>query len=123
MPILGLIHGTATFSGDSWHVSVTGAMPFSAGQLNPSLIAPQFLSPMVFVGGFKRFAENAGVMMETMVFAGPTVNEGAIVFPGIGVRLFGEHLTFDLAIFQLVTLRGLPIGGIPIPYLDFTWNF
>jgi len=70
--------------------------------------------PLVVLGGYKRISRRTAFITENWII--PEV-EGAII--SYGIRFFGEQLSVDLAL-----LNVMPDAIFPgIPYVDFVYNF
>jgi hypothetical protein len=71
--------------------------------------------PAVIIGGELRMSRRMSFVSENWVF--PVIDEPMISY---GVRFFGEKLSVDLALFNVLSDDAIFPG---VPYVDFVWNF
>ncbi len=111
----GLLFGTATFGNRDAHFSIAAGKPFffSSGGTG----AGDFI---VTVSGNLRVAKSVALVTENwfMPSAGTTT---VILAPG--VRIMGEKIAVDIGGVWLLVNGSSVTAGIPIPWLDFTYNF
>jgi hypothetical protein len=113
---MGFLFGTATYGTPAAHVSLALGKPltFASGEeiLNRHYI--------VAVSGNVRMTQTLALVTENWVM--PTILEGLSdnqlpMINSLALRLFGEHWSVDLGGVRI------PEVPIPIPWLDFTYNF
>ncbi|WPB73872.1 hypothetical protein KYC5002_33150 [Archangium violaceum] len=111
---LGFVFGTATYGTPDAHLSLGVGKPFtlsnSGGELDRNIIAT--------LSGNVRLSQRVALVTENWLI--PTLGTGTGDLPmlnSLAVRLFGESWAVDLG---GIRVPGLPI---PIPWLDFAYNF
>jgi hypothetical protein len=73
-------------------------------------------NPVAMIGGELRVARRVALVSENYIIPGSTVNP----LYSYGVRLMGENLTVDLALFNVT---GRESAGIGFPFVDFVFRF
>jgi hypothetical protein len=103
----GIVTGTGTFGTSNASLSMS---------LGYGFVDDEFADkPMVTLGGEYRFARRASFVMENWILPGTSQ-----VPTFYGMRFFGEGLSVDLA---LVNLIGEDFFFPGIPWIDFVFNF
>ena len=110
----GFLFGTATYGTPDAHLSLGVGKPFtlsnSGGELDSNIIAT--------LSGNVRLSQRVALVTENWLI--PTLGTSTSELPmlnSLAVRLFGESWAVDLG---GIRVPGLPI---PIPWLDFAYNF
>lgn len=106
-PLVGILYGVSTFGKPDGCLTVGLGFGFVDSDLAEK--------PMVIIGGEKRVSRRVSFVSENWIF--PGVDQPLISY---GIRLFGEKLSVDLALFNTIG-RDMIFPGIP--YIDFVFNF
>ena len=113
----GVVFVTGTYGTSDLHVSLSAGKPIFLSQTSA------LSGPLLFTGSLNaRLARSAALISETWVmpsFEGP----GFFIASAAGVRLMGDHFAVDLGLVELGTERGSATNLVPLPWLDFTYNF
>ena len=104
---VGILFGTATLGNDDNGLTAGLGYGYADGEMADK--------PAVLLGGEWRFARRASFVSENWMF--PGIDEPLISY---GIRFFGEKLSVDLALFNILSEDALFPG---VPYVDFVWNF
>ena len=106
-PIVGILYGVTTFG--STDASLTAGLGFG-------FMDDEFADkPMVVIGGEKRISRRLSFVSENWIL--PGVDDVVISY---GVRFFGEKLSVDLALVNVLNENAIFPG---VPYIDFVFNF
>ena len=112
--VVGLVFGTLTYGTPDAHVSVAVGAPFQLTNASGKLANDYIIT----LSGSLRVSQRVGLITENWLL--PTWVQAGLTPPMInsaGVRLFGEHWAVDLGAIHV------PSVDIPIPWVDFTYNF
>lgn len=116
----GLAFGCATVGSPDAHFTVSAGVPFL---LNPSAsVSSGFITTL---SGNLRVGRNIALVTENW-FVVPDVSRtqlDAFTANVFGVRFMGQRIAVDLGAMWFVTTRTGLLTPIPIPWLDFTFNF
>lgn len=105
----GLGFGTVTLGRPDLHLGVSAGVPFVVGD------AENDVGDAVFsVSAVWRASSRVAFVTENWFFPG---SEDDVVVDGLAIRFIGAKLAVDAG---LVFATG---ADIPVPWLDFTWNF
>jgi len=104
----GFLFGTVSFGTPDAHVGLSVGPPFVAGNEN------DFGDLLASVSGAVRVSEHIALVSENWIIPGG--DETTFVGSG-AVRFIGQRLGVDAG---LLFVQG---SEIPVPWLDFTWNF
>jgi hypothetical protein len=122
-PLLGgFAFVTGTWGRSDRHLSLSVAIPvtFAPGE-NPSF--PAFIGT---ASGNLRLGKNVALVSENWVVVpsrSTTAPPNFILADGAAVRFMGERFSVDVGAILFSSPRGLELGGIPLPWLDFTYHF
>ena len=105
----GLINGFINYTREFHNSNVTAGI---TGLSTSDEIGPY----AVYLGGSYRIIERVAFVTENYVF--PNAENSYLL--SLGVRLMGENVSFDLALFRPGLGADVSVG---IPYIDFVFNF
>jgi hypothetical protein len=105
----GFLFGTVTVGTPDAHLGLSAGPPFVAGT-----DSSEFGKVLFSVSGALRVSERIALVSENWFF--PGTDETTYVLSG-AVRFIGQRLGVDAG---LLFFQG---AEIPVPWLDFTWNF
>ena len=105
--MVGILYGVSTFGKPDECVTLGFGYGFVGSDLAEK--------PMVTIGGEKRLSRRISFVTENWIF--PGVDRPLISY---GIRLFGEKLSTDLALFNTIGKDTIFPG---FPYIDFVFNF
>jgi len=103
----GILYGVGTYGTPDLSITAGFGYGFVGGDFAEK--------PMIMVGGEARLSRRISFVTENWVF--PGVDNPLISY---GIRLFGEKLSVDLALINLIGEDFLFPG---FPYIDFVYNF
>jgi hypothetical protein len=106
-PTVGIAYGVGTYGDPDASITVGLGYGFVEDEVADK--------PMFIFGGEKRFARRLSFVTENWVF--PGVDQPVISY---GIRFFGEGLSVDLALFNVLDEDAIFPG---VPYIDFVFNF
>ncbi len=106
-PLVGILYGVSTFG------STDGSFTLGLGY---GFVDDDFADkPLVVIGGEKRLSRRIAFVSENWVM--PGVDNPLVSY---GLRFFGEKLSVDLALMNILSDELIFPG---IPYIDFVFNF
>lgn len=110
---LGFLFGTGTYGTPDAHVSLAVGKPFTLAS-GEELLNRHYI---VAVSGNVRMTQTLSLVTENWVM--PTLFDSTPLpmINSLALRFFGEHWAVDLGAIHI------PDVSIPIPWLDFTYNF
>lgn len=104
----GLLFGTVTLGTPDLHLGISAGPPFVAGTDENDV------GRVIFsISGNARVSEHLALVSENWILPG---DDGGYVLTG-ALRIIGQRLGVDAG---LMFFKG---SSVPIPWLDFTWNF
>jgi len=104
----GLLFGTVTLGTPDLHLGISAGPPFVAGTDQNDV------GQVIFsISGNARVSEHLALVSENWILPG---GDGGYVLTG-ALRIIGQRLGVDAG---LMFFKG---SSVPIPWLDFTWNF
>lgn len=113
----GFVFGTATYGTPDAHVSVSLGKPFVvSSSLSGSLDA------LATVSGNLRVGQHAALVTENWIVPSFSTNDAFFLTSG-GVRIMSEHLAVDLAGLWAGSAQHGLLTAVPVPWVDFTYNF
>lgn len=109
----GFVFGSGTFGTRNFHATISAGKPFlfssAAGNIGEVIVT---------ASGSARLLPNLALVTENWFFpTATTYNSEPLMFNAGGLRFMGDHLAADIG---LIRIPGSPI---PVPWLDFTYNF
>lgn len=107
--VAGLGFATVTLGSPDLHLGVSAGAPFVAGDIENDVGEAAFS-----VSGTWRVSNRIALVTENWFFPNQDSN---IVIDGLAVRFIGSRLGVDVGLIFATDL------DIPVPWLDFTWNF
>ena len=113
----GMLFTTGTYGDGNMHFSLSAGVPFITG-----FGSTQVGQALFSLSGNVRVAKFVALISENWLIPDFT-RGGFIAIPSFAVRLMGEHLAVDIGAILPFTHTGLSTGGIPIPWVDLTYNF
>jgi hypothetical protein len=114
--LMGFLFGTGTWGNPDRHLSVSLGRPFALGSGESELGA--FI---LTASGNLRLAKNFALVSENWLLPDGG-RDGFLLASGTALRMMGEKIAVDVGLVFLVEQRGLA-ADIPIPWIDFTYNF
>jgi hypothetical protein len=112
----GFLFGSATYGGPNAHATLSLGRPFMLGNDRSEL--GDFI---ITASGNLRVAKNFALVTENWLMPSLARSEFVLV-NGVAVRVMGEKIAVDVGLLLPFTQRGLQ-SEVPIPWLDFTYNF
>jgi hypothetical protein len=110
---LGFLFGTVTVGTPDAHLGVSVGPPFATSRSQADL-GPVLVS----VSGNLRVANSLALVTENWFAPSLSVsNHEASMINAFALRIIGDHIGVDLG------LMHVPDATVPIPWLDFTYNF
>ena len=106
-PVVGILYGVGTFGKPDGSVTLGLGYGFVEDEIADK--------PMFMIGGEKRISRRMSFVSENWIF--PEVDEPVVSY---GFRFFGEGISVDLALFNVL---GEDIFFPGIPWVDFVFNF
>lgn len=104
----GLLFGTVTLGTPDLHLGISAGPPFVAGTDQNDV------GQVIFsISGNARVSEHLALVTENWILPG---DDGGYVCTG-ALRIIGQRLGVDAG---LMFFKG---SSVPLPWLDFTWNF
>lgn len=115
----GFLFAGITVGDDNAHVTINAGAPFFFVQ-DPSA---EFGDAIVTTSGNYRLGRHVALVTEHWFL--PQFNGGLdlTMINSLGARIFGEQWAVDLGFVRLAPAGMASIGFIPIPWVDFTYNF
>lgn len=110
---MGFLFGTATYGTPDAHVSLALGKPLTFGS-NESVLNRHYI---VAVSGNVRMSRTVALVSENWALPTLFENDPFPMVNSLALRIFGEHWSVDLGGVRI------PEVPIPIPWLDFTYNF
>jgi hypothetical protein len=114
---LGFI--TGTLGKVDRHLSLSVGKPFLFSSRMGSAVMPDLL---VSASGNLRVARHVALVSENW-FVPDFTHRSYFVATSIAARIMGDHLSADIGGVWPITEQGFATNGVPIPWLDFTYNF
>lgn len=108
---VGFVFGTVTVGTPDLHLGVSVGPPIAIGS-SASKVGDLLFS----VSGSWRVARSLALVTENWFFPSATTTEAKMV-NALAARILGEHIAVDLGFLRV------PGSSVPIPWLDFTYNF
>jgi hypothetical protein len=109
----GFVFGTGTFGTRDQHLSLAVGKPFLFYG-SSSLVG----DVIVVASGSLRVLPNLSLITENWIFPTGSIGNGEIpMLNSAGIRIMGNRLAADVG---LIRIPGTPV---PMPWLDFTYNF
>ncbi len=116
---VALVFATATLGNFDRHLSVSAGRPFLFGDTGSTNSVGDFIFT---VSGNMRVSRHVALISENWLV--PSLATGTFGAAGsVAARVMGEHISADIGGVWLVTQAGFVTDGVPIPWLDFTYNF
>ena len=106
-PLVGILYGVGTFGEADGSLTVGLGYGFVEDEVADK--------PMVMLGGEKRFSRRLSFVSENWIF--PEVDQPLVSY---GIRFFGEGMSVDLALFNVLGEDTIFPG---VPWVDFVFNF
>jgi len=106
-PVVGIIYGVGTFGDPDGSLTVGLGYGFVEDEIVDK--------PMFMIGGEKRLSRRVSFVSENWIF--PEVDQPLV---SAGFRFFGEGISVDLALFNVLGEDTIFPG---IPWVDFVFNF
>jgi hypothetical protein len=106
---VGLASGQLTLGTPRAHLTLSGGYPFIVDD-DDSYTGDLMMS----VAGNLRMSQHSALVSENWIFRD---GDQTHVIASGAIRFLGEHSAVD------VGFVGIPDGEVPIPWLDFTWNW
>lgn len=116
---VGIGFGALTVGDPNLHLTVAVGRPFA---FTPGS-AGAFGDAMFTLNGTARLSSMVSVVSENWMFPSfSSPSPDMLMFNGMAVRLIFDRLAVDLG-FIAVKPQGSGYWPVPVPWLDFTWNF
>ncbi len=113
----GFVFVGGTLGDHNAHLTVNVGRPFMFANTTQSLG-----EAIVTLNGNLRVGANFALVTENWLLPGFFGNPLSMV-NSFGGRIMGERFAVDLAVLRVEDFRSTGVGMIPIPWVDFTYNF
>jgi hypothetical protein len=109
----GFLFGTATYGTPDAHVSLATGVPFFLGTNAPNTLD----ALLVTVSGNLRVGQGTALVTENWIIPAAQIYNDVPMVNSLALRFFGTNWAVDVGAVRV------PGTAIPIPWLDFAYNF
>jgi hypothetical protein len=120
VPMAGLGFGSVTYGDRDKHVTFSVGLPLML--FNPQTVTEFFKAPIFTLSGNYRLSRGFALVTENWLYMPIPQPESFGLVNSLALRIMGDKLATDVG-FILVSGRTGLVIPIPVPWLNFTYNF
>lgn len=112
--VTGFVFGTATYGTPDAHLSLAAGVPFSLYARGWDVVGN---APLFTLSGNLRVGRQFALVSENWLLPALAQDVSLPMINSLAGRIFGESWAVDIGLIRIPEL------SIPVPWLDFSWNF